>query len=418
MSSGKVKIQIYNLIGGNKLINVDLLSNEQKDQVIYLCQELVKIKSYSGEEKEVADKIKNYAEKSEFDEVIIDEMGNVLLTMNGDREGPTLLFDGHIDTVPVNVDKWDKDPFSGEIADGKIYGRGSSDMKGAVSAMISACINFAAETNRKFPGKIVVSCSVHEERFEGVATRKISEQVKPDYVVIGEATNLNLNRGQRGRAEIIVETYGKPAHSANPQEGINAVIHMTDLLKAINELPITTNEVLGDGILELTDIISSPYPGASVVPSKCTVTYDRRLLVDETEENVLVPINELIEKLKEKNKDFDAKVYYSKGEDLCYTGAKIESERFFPAWLFEEWEGFVNNTLKALKEINPNTELGHYSFCTNGSHFAGEKSIPTIGFGPSYEHLAHIDNEYIEIEQLLGATVGYLKIMETLTKEK
>src|SRR5699024_3694841 len=154
------------------------------------------------------------------------------------------------------------------------------------------------------------------------------------------------------------------------------------------------------------------------VPSKCTVTYDRRLLVDETEESVLAPINELIEKLKEKNKDFDTKAYYSKGEDLCYTGAKIESERFFLAWLFEEGEGFVNNTLILLNEISPSTKYGHSSFCTNGSHFEVKKSIPTIGFGPSYEHLAHIDNEYIEIEQLLCATVGYLNIMKTLTKEK
>lgn len=400
------------------MIDVDLLSNEQKDQVIYLCQELVKIQSYSGEEKKVAEKIEKYAHKNNFDEVSIDNMGNVLLTMNGEDDGPTILFDGHIDTVPVNIDKWDRSPFSGEIEEGKIHGRGSSDMKGAVSAMISATINFASETNKNFPGKIVVSCSVHEERFEGVATRNVSKIVNPDYVVIGEATNLNLNRGQRGRAEIVIETYGKSAHSSNPKEGINAVIHMTNLVKEINKLPVTNNNVLGDGILELTDIISSPYPGASVVPSKCTVTYDRRLLVNETKESVLDPINKLIGKLKRENNDFDAKAYYSSGEDVCYTGEKIASERFFSAWLYDEDESFVQNTFNALKELNEETELSHYSFCTNGSHFAGEKDIPTIGFGPSYEHLAHIDNEYIEIEQLLAATVGYSRIMAVLTKEK
>lgn len=399
------------------MINIILLSNEQKDQVIYLCQELVQTKSYSGEEKEVADKIKKYARKHDFDDVSIDVMGNVLLTMEGESEGPTILFDGHIDTVPVNPEKWVKNPFSGEISNDRIHGRGTSDMKGAVSAMISACINFAKETKKEFPGKIVVSCSVHEERFEGVATRNVSSIVKPDYVVIGEATNLNLNRGQRGRAEIIVETYGKSAHSSNPKEGINAVTNMMSLLNEINNLPVSHNEVLGEGILELTDIISSPYPGASVVPSKCEVTYDRRLLVNETKESVLKPIEELIEKLKINNEYFDAKAYYSAGEDTCYTGEKIESERYFPAWLFNENKSFIKDTFAALKQINEDTELQHYSFCTNGSHFAGEENIPTIGFGPSYEHLAHIDNEYIEIEQLLAATIGYSKIMEVLVNQ-
>jgi len=406
------------LKGDKKLINVDLLSNEQKKQVINLCQDLVRSPSYSGEENHVAEKIKRFAEETIFDDVLVDELGNVLLTIEGKQDGPTVLFDGHIDTVPVNKEQWTKDPFSGEIEDDKIYGRGTSDMKGAVSAMIASSVNFAKENGKNFPGKIVVSCSVHEERFEGVATRNVSKIVKPDYVVIGEATNLNLNRGQRGRAEIIVETYGKSAHSSNPHKGVNAVLNMNKLIAKIEELRNVNNEVLGDGILELTDIISSPYPGASVVPSKCRVTYDRRLLVGETKESVLKPINDIINQLTKEVKDFKAKVYYSSGDDVCYTGNKIESERFFPAWLFDEEEDFVSNTLKALKQLNRETELSHYSFCTNGSHFAGEKDIPTIGFGPSYEHLAHVDDEYIEIDQLLAATVGYSEIMKTLTALK
>src|SRR5699024_3994149 len=315
----------------------------------YLCQELVRTKSYSGEEQKVADKIKDYAKKNNFDDVSVDKLGNVLLTMKGKREGPTVLFDGHIDTVPVNSEKWDVDPFSGEIIDDKIYGRGSSDMKGALSAMISASINFANETEKDFPGKVVVSCSVHDERFEGVSTRNVSDIVKPDYVVIGEATNLNLNRGQRGRAEIIVETYRKSVHSSNPKEGTNAVINMVNLLKEIENLHVSENKVLGEGILELTDIISSPYPGASVVPSNCKVTFDRRLLVNETKESTLEPIKQLIESFKKNNENFQAEVYYSAGEDVCYTGSKIESERFFPAWLFEKNEYFVQNAFEALQ---------------------------------------------------------------------
>jgi acetylornithine deacetylase/succinyl-diaminopimelate desuccinylase-like protein len=104
-------------------------------------------------------------------------------------------------------------------------------MKGAVAAMIAAAGFFAADTRRDFAGEIVVSGVVHEECFEGIAARKISECVKPDYVVIGESSELNLKRGQRGRAEIVVETFGKHAHSANPSVGINAVYKMAELIE-------------------------------------------------------------------------------------------------------------------------------------------------------------------------------------------
>lgn len=392
-----------------------MLSEERKQNVIHLCQSLVRLQSYSGQEDLVAKEIKSYAEQNGFDEVIVDELGNVMLVMKGNSDGPTVLFDGHIDTVPVSAERWTVDPFSGEIKDGKIYGRGTSDMKGAVSAMIVAAVHFAEDTGKSFPGKVVVSCSVHEECFEGVATRRVSEIIHPDFVVIGEATHLKLNRGQRGRAEIVVETQGKPAHSSNPEKGINAVYHMMKLIAAIRELPVKEHPVLGKGILELTDIKSSPYPGASVVPSLCTATFDRRLLVGETKETVLAPIQQLIDKLQAEDENFKATVKYAFGEERCYTGALISDERFFPGWLFADEEEFVQLPLQELSAIGLPAELSHYSFCTNGSHFAGEANIPTIGFGPSMESQAHVDDEYIEMDQLVKAAAGYAAIMKALT---
>ncbi|RUL48810.1 YgeY family selenium metabolism-linked hydrolase [Lysinibacillus antri] len=394
------------------------LNEVRQQEVIELCKNLVKIPSLSGQEKEVAAYIEMFAKDNGFDESNIDSLGNVTLVMNGKEEGPVIVMDGHIDTVPVIEANWTVDPYSGLEKDGKIYGRGSTDMKGAVASMILAAKYFAEDTDKNFKGKIVVSCSVHEECFEGVATREVSAQYKPDYVVIGEATNLKLNNGQRGRAEVVVETFGKSAHSSNPDAGINAVNKMVKLIQAINELEVNTHPILGKGILELTDIVSSPYPGASVVPSNARVTFDRRLLVNETKESVLAPIQDIINRLKQEDEQFDAAVYYSSGKELCYTGATIEAERFFPAWLYDEEEEFVSQTLKNLQGILPETTLSHYSFCTNGSHFAGEAGIPTIGFGPSFEHLAHIDDEYIEKDQLLKATAGYISILNTLSNLK
>jgi putative selenium metabolism hydrolase len=392
-----------------------MLTETRKTELILLCQRLVQQKSYSGQEDLVAAVIKNFAEEHFFDEILTDKYGNVILAIKGNQPGPKVLFDGHIDTVPVNEQNWLGDPFSGEVSDGKLFGRGSSDMKGAVSAMLMAAVCIAEDTNKDFPGTIYISCSVHEECFEGVATREVSRIVNPDFVVIGEATNLQLNRGQRGRAEIVVETFGKPAHSSNPSAGANAVYMMSELIQRINRLFISEHPILGEGILELTDIKSGPYPGASVVPSYCKATYDRRLLIGETRESVLAPLQSIIEELKNEFPSFDATVSFAHGEELCYTGEKIGAERFFAAWLFDEAEPFVQAAWESLKDQQLSPTLSHYSFCTNGSHFAGEKGIPTVGFGPSYEHLAHIDNEYIELEQLEKSAVGYYALMKAFT---
>jgi putative selenium metabolism hydrolase len=389
-----------------------MLTAERKQLVIALCQELIQRQSYSGDENGVVERMKQAFEALKFDEVFVDGYGSILGRIKGNRPGKALLLDGHIDIVPVpDESKWTHKPFGGEVVDGKIYGRGASDMKGAVSAMIAAAAFFAADTRRDFAGEIYVSGVVFEECFEGVAARKISERVKPDYVVIGESSELNLKRGQRGRAEIVVETFGKPAHSANPRAGVNAVYKMAELIGEIGKLKAPVHEILGEGILELTDIKSSPYPGASVVPDYCRATYDRRLLVGETKASVLLPLLELIGEMKRKDAQFEANAHFASDVQKCYTGEEIRGERFFPGWVMDQDDEFVQVALAGLRSAGLDAEIAQYSFCTNGSHYAGEAGIKTIGFGPSRENLAHTIDEYIEIDQLLKAVDGYYGIL-------
>lgn len=392
-----------------------MFSKQQEASVIALCQALIQKKSYSGEENLVAVRIQQAFEELGYDEVVVDDYGNIIGHIKGNLPGKTILFDGHIDTVPVpDESKWQHPPYGGVIEDGKIYGRGASDMKGAVSAMIFGASYFAKDCQKNFAGDIYVAGVVHEECFEGIAARKISQRIKPDYVVIGEASELNLKRGQRGRAEVIVETEGRPAHSANPQAGINAVYKMAELINEIRTIATPSHKVLGKGILELTDIKSSPYPGASVVPDYCRVTYDRRLLVGETKEEVLKPISDLIHKLQQKDPEFVANAFFSTGLEKCYTGTDIIGERFFPGWLYEEDDAFVQAAFHGLRTVGLQPEITQYSFCTNGSHYAGEAGIKTIGFGPSRENLAHTIDEYIEVDQLLKATAGYYGILKSV----
>lgn len=394
-----------------------MLSEERKEEVLGLARRLVAQQSYSGQEQGAAEELKQYMTEHGFDQVTVDHYGNVLGRIRGNRPGPTILFDGHIDTVPVaNPGVWSHDPFAGEIVDGKMYGRGSSDMKGAVAAYTAAAGFFAKDTGRDFAGEIYVDGGVHEECFEGVASRSISAAIHPDYVIICEASQCNVKVGQRGRAEILVETFGVPAHSANPDKGVNAVYAMCKVVEAIRSLPCTEHPVLGKGILELTDIKSLPYPGASVVPSYCRATYDRRLLVGETRESVLAPIQKLLDELMAKDPSIKAKVSYAVGEEKCYTGETICGERFFPGWLYDEKESFVQDILAQLHAIGQTPEVTQYSFCTNGSHYAGEAGIKTIGLGPSPENLAHTDDEYIPLEQLYKVCESYGAVMKALAK--
>lgn len=392
-----------------------MLNTENRNQVRDLCVTLVRNASLSGQEKGVVEALRAFMTANGFDEVVVDEYGSIIGSIKGRKPGKTILFDGHIDTVPVpDPAAWTRDPFGGEIVDGKIYGRGTSDMKGAVAAMACAAAMFARDTGKDFAGEICVAGVVHEECFEGVAARAISRRINPDFVIIGEASELNLKIGQRGRAEVVLETFGVPAHSANPDKGVNAVLSMVRLIEGLSAIKPETQPILGAGVSVVTDIISTPYPGASVVPSHCRATCDRRLLVGETPEAVLRPYQEVITGLESSVKDFKAKVSYASGQEKCWTGDTIAGERFFPGWLFDENEEFVRKALAGLRETGLAPAISHYSFCTNGSHYAGERGIKTLGFGPSRENLAHTIDEYIEESQLYAATAGYVAISKAL----
>ncbi|MEG0021126.1 MAG: M20/M25/M40 family metallo-hydrolase, partial [Oscillospiraceae bacterium] len=151
-----------------------MLTQDREKAVIELCQKLIQQKSYSGEEGKVADELREFFTANGFDEITVDGYGNIVGKIKGKRPGKTLLFDGHMDTVPVtDPAAWTYNPFAAEIHDGKIYGRGTSDMKGALAAMAVAAANFAKDNDKDFAGEICVAGVVHEECFEGIGARKI-----------------------------------------------------------------------------------------------------------------------------------------------------------------------------------------------------------------------------------------------------
>ncbi len=147
------------------------------------------------------------------------------------------------------------------------------------------------------------------------------------------------------------------------------------------------------------------------MPNYCRATYDRRLLVGETKESVLAPIQAVVDSAAKEIPNLSAKVSLARGEERCYTGETISGERFFPGWAFEETDDFVQKALRGLRARGVNASVTHYNFCTNGSHYAGEAGIPTIGFGPSAETLAHTRDEWIALEQIQASLNGYLGLL-------
>ena len=375
------------------------------DAVVAFTQSLVQVETLPGKEKPAIDLVQAEMNRLGFDQIWVDENGSVVGIIEGEQPGPTLLLDAHCDTVGIAPGvAWQHDPFSAVIEDGRLYGRGSADMKGPVAAMLHAA---ASVDQSQIVGRVVVSISVMEEVLEGFALRTVMEATQPDFVVIGEPTDLNLAHGGRGRAEIHLDSIGKPAHSSSPHLGENAVHKMLPAIQAMERLPLQSDPLLGPGVIALTDIISAPYPSYSVIPSHCHVVYDRRLLAGETNESVLVEINALPEM-------DDVQVSIGIGEYTAYTGATINGPKFFPAWKLDTDHPFVQSALAGLHRAGLNPSFRAYQFCTNAAYSAGVAGVPTIGFGPSPESRAHIVDEFIELADLEAAALGYQGIIEAV----
>ncbi|MCA9506700.1 MAG: M20/M25/M40 family metallo-hydrolase, partial [Myxococcales bacterium] len=168
---------------------------------VELTQRLVRIPGVSGSEALMADTVEEVMRELGFREVVRDDLGAVIGIVGPEGSPTKLLFDGHMDVVPV-VGNWSVDPFGGEIRDGRLWGRGSADMKGGLAAAI--CGVAAAARDGELACQAAVSATVLEEVIEGVALGAVMDRLAPEAVVICEPTSLTLNTAQRGRLEVLL----------------------------------------------------------------------------------------------------------------------------------------------------------------------------------------------------------------------
>lgn len=379
---------------------------------IEITQRLVAVGRYSGNEGATADVVCEIMKELGYSEIHKTECGSVVGWF-GPKDAPVeILFDSHIDIATV-AGEWSFDPFCAEIRDGKLLGRGTTDMKGGLGASLYAVAEYAKKN--PLTSRIAVSATVMEETIEGLGLEEVLATYQPKNVVICEPTELAVMIGQKGRMEIMLTIMGKAAHASNPEVGINSMLIAAEALMHIKEMQPPEDELLGLGILVPTDIITEPYPAISAIPEKTKIRFDRRSLPGETEESVLGEISQVL-----KNHGIhDFKLETVRNEFETYTGAKYERSISLPPWSLKR-DTFLFKAMKqgAAKVLKEEPKVSAWVCCTNGSESAGNRKIPTIGLGPGSIKQAHIVDEFIMIDEIDKAAEVYQSFMEEYINTK
>ncbi|MBC8477938.1 YgeY family selenium metabolism-linked hydrolase, partial [bacterium] len=268
-----------------QLEKIETLVAAYSTQITEFLRDVIQIDSPSCREEQVVRRVAAEMESCGFDEVTIDQMGNVIGRMGN---GPLkIMYDAHLDVVRVpDAPKWKYPPFSAALVDGIIYGRGATDEKPAISGMV-----YAARILRELKAldgfTLYVVGSVMEEDCDGYPLQHIIEQekIKPDVVVLGEPTDLQVYRGHRGRMEMRIHTEGVSAHGAHVDKGVNAVYLMAPIITGIEQLNerLADDPFLGKGTVTVSGVEVDSASLCSV-PDGCTIYLDRRLTVGETEQ--------------------------------------------------------------------------------------------------------------------------------------
>ena len=385
-----------------------LLSPELQTELIAFAQGLVQIKSLSGQEGEVIKFIQDKMIALGFDEVRIDAMGNLLGRIG---TGETKIqFDSHVDTVDVkDADEWKVPPFRGEIAGGRLHGRGSVDMKSAVAASIYAAV--AARARGFTQGKsIYVSCTVFEEDCDGENLKHMLQELKlrPDYVIICEPSSNVITLGHKGKVQVAIKTHGVSAHGAAPERGVNAIYEMAEIIQRVEK---TNLDLAKKGNLRGTLVMSritSVSASLNAVPSECEVYLDRRTIPGETPDAIRHEMDQLV---AGKKATWEVGTLYRKS----WTGLDIKYEPFHPAWKIELEHPLAQACIAAYKASfgEAPRAFEFWDFSTNAVTPVS-LGIPTIGFGPGEYKLAHMRDESCEVSQILDACSFYAHLIDTL----
>lgn len=389
----------------NGLKEIQKRVNSSREDLIQFMLEICEIPSMDSKIGPVGERIQAEMKKLGFEEVRFDKMGNTIGRIgNGKR---VLVYDSHIDTVGVgDPSTWGWDPFKGKVENGILFARGASDEKASTPGMVYGLamardLGYLDDFTAYYFGNM-------EEWCDGIAPNtfvEVDPKVKPDFVVIGEPTRMQVYRGHKGRVELKVTSTGKSAHAASHHLGDSALYKMLGVISGIRDLDahLKNHEFLGKGTIMVTDTRIST-ASINAVPDGFTIFIDRRLTFGETKEEAVQQVKDLIPGYLRDQIKVEEMFY----DEPSYTGFVFPVDKYYPAWALEESHPIVQAGQETIKLLwNESRPSGKWNFSTNGTYWAGKAGIPSIGFGPGDEVHAHTILDQVKLDDLVDATAFY-----------
>jgi putative selenium metabolism hydrolase len=376
-----------------------------RTEIIQFLKDIIAIPSMDSQIGPVGERIGAEMRKLGFEEVRFDVMGNILGRIGS---GPrVMVFDSHIDTVGIgDPAEWTHDPFTGKEEDGIFFGRGACDEKGSTPGMVYGLA--IARDMGLLEGWTVYYFGNMEEWCDGIAPNSfvdVDPKVKPDFVVIGEPTKMQVYRGHKGRIELKVTAKGKSAHAASNHMGDNAIYTLLPVIAGIRDLEpkLGDHPFLGHGKITVSDLHVQT-PSINAVPDEAFIYIDRRLTFGETRQEAMEQVKALIPpEFKDKIKVEE--LFY---DEPSYTGFKFPVDKYFPPWALDETHPLVTAGQTVREAMGyPHAPSGKWAFSTNGTYWAGKAGIPCIGFAPGDEETAHTVLDSVPIDDVVKSTVFY-----------
>lgn len=368
------------------------------EEVVEICRDLVRAPSPNppGDEREVAKVAESWLDRLGLPcERVEAEPGRVSLVSSWGRgNGKTLLFNGHYDVVPVDdAEEWPHPPYEGRVADGKLYGRGSTDMKAGIASCLAAVAGLQ-RAGVEPDGKLRLQFVADEEALGSLGTKVLVDSGYCDGVdeaVVGEPTDLHLVTAERGAAWFKIVTEGVSAHGSTPQLGTNAIEHMAKVIPTIAGMRFRKlHELLGAPTVNVGMIRGGSK--VNMVPDHCEIEIDRRTIPGETEEEVLGEFEAVLDDLRSEHPDLKARIADVSWAEPCEC---------------PEGATMVSELASARDDLRvEGSELG-YMGATDARFLITEANIPTAIFGPGDVRLAHTRGENVRVDQLADAARIY-----------
>jgi acetylornithine deacetylase/succinyl-diaminopimelate desuccinylase family protein len=385
---------------------------EQVDRaaIVEIASQLIAIPSTSGDEKAIMDFVASWCDARGISYTIVandPQRPNVIVSIGDPASGPVIAMNGHLDTVPVSdPDKWKTGPYDPVVSeDGKrIYGRGASDMKSAVGVMLYLVDLFK---NSKLSGCLQAHVVSDEETSAKFGSIHVIEEIqagklpRPDYVFIGEKSDLKVRNAERGILGLEVIFHGRASHTAAARAtGINAIAKAAKGILALEKDLDKFHPAVGKPVISVNTIQAGV--AHNVVPGEARISIDRRLIPGETKESVVAEIRAALDEPKTTDPGYSYTLIVDPTGDFIAANITEESSPLV---------GAIQESIRAVTGKEPEYFVA-WAGATDG-RFYRQAGIDTVGYGPSGEN-AHGANEAGYIDDLEQMAKVYVETISRL----